>query len=162
MKYPFLLAAGFAFFSMSSLATDAGMFPNVTHGKMSYAAYQAAYENQGNSREFPKLLVFSPAGKCVGVTDGKALGADKITAFIADSLRNDHKACEVVISNKFGVSKLGKDAGTGKPEITLLVTDGAPLCTACSEFKQTLLRDSHGPLASMHLDILAVSPDQQR
>lgn len=161
MKYLPLLATCLAFFSINSPASDTGIFPNVTNGKISYDTYQAVYEHQGNSKDFPKLLVFSREGKCIGVTDGNTLNAEKITDFITDSLRRNSKACEAVQATKFGVSKLGKDSGTGKPEVILLVIDNFPFCTACNEFKQTLLRESHSSLADMHLTIMAVSLDKQ-
>ena len=151
------MSACFALFFGNAFASDLSMFPNVKESKLSYAAYQAIYENQGDSKELPKIIVFSPSGKCVGVTDGKALAADKIAAFITDSLHSDRKACRAVVSSKFGVSTLGKDSGTGKPEIDLFIIDDFPFCSACDAFKQALLRESHSTLSGMQLTIMAVN-----
>lgn len=137
------------------------MYPNVKESKISYTAYKAAFEHLGPSKELPKVLVFSPTGKCVGISDNKTPTPDNVISFITESLHNDRKACDAVTSSKFGVSKLGKDSGTGKPEIELLVIDNFPFCTACNAFKQTLLRESHSTLANMHLTIMAVSLDKQ-
>lgn len=157
MRYLISLAACLAVFSAQSLAADKDLYPNVSESKISYSAYQAAFEHLGPSKEFPKLLVFSPTGECVGVSDDKNPTPDKVISFITESLHNNHKACDAIASSKFGVPKLGKDSGTGKPEVELLVIDNFPFCTACNEFKQTLLRESHSTLANMHLTIMAVT-----
>lgn len=160
MKYLLLFAACLAFYPTLSPATSTSMYHNVEESKISYSTYQAAFEHIGPSKELPKLLVFSSTGECVGVSDDKTPTPDKVIDFITESLHNNHKACNAVTSSKFGVSKLGKGSGTGKPEIELLVIDNFPFCTACNEFKQTLLRESHSSLADMHLTIMAVSLDK--
>lgn len=152
-----LLCSGSAIADQSSM----GMFPNVSEQKISFAAYQSAYENLGASKDVPKLVVFSPTGECVGITTGKSTAAAAVVGFITDSLRKHQKKCEATISNQFGLSQPGPDSGTGKPEVYLIVFD-VPFCKACNDFKTTLLRASHSELVDMRLSIMSVVLSKQR
>lgn len=138
-----------------------GMFPNVSEHKIGFAAYTNVYEKLGTSRDVPKVIVYSSSGECVGVTDGKSIAASRLAGFITDSLRKHEKACDATISNQFGVSKPGPNAGTGKPEVYLIVFD-VPFCTACNEFKTALLRASHGELADMRISVMSVALSHQK
>lgn len=157
MKCLLTLSATLALLSGNALANPDGMFPNVKETVIPYVSYHYAYENAGPSKDLPKLIVFSPTGMCVGVTDGSTITADKMSNFISDSLRKGRKACDIVLSNKFGVSEPGTNSGTGKPEVMLFVSDSSTRCEACEGFRLALLRDSHGVLAGMHLTITTVA-----
>ena len=158
----YLLAALFLFCLDSAFANQAaGMFPNVRESNINLTVYQSTYENLGSSKDVPKLIVFSPAGVCVGVTDTKSLGASGVVGFINGSLHRHQKACDATVANQFGVSEPGPNLGTGKPEIFLIVFD-IPFCTACGEVKTALLRASHGELANMQLRIISVLLDKHK
>lgn len=142
--------------SGSSVAAGAdGMSPHVSVHKISLAAYQGTYENLGSSKDVPKIIVYSPAGECVGIATGKTLRADGFVDFVSESLRKHQKACGAVLSDQLGVTKPGPDAGTGKPEVYLIVFD-VPFCTACKEFKSAVRQASDSALPNVQFSIQEV------
>lgn len=109
-----------------------------TNSAIGFKAYEAVYKNQGASDGLPKVLVFSPKGECVGITTVGATPTVRLTAFIDDSLKLNKKNCDIVVSDKFGVTEVGKDSGTGKSSV-LLITLAESFCTACTDYKNTLI-----------------------
>lgn len=151
-----LVAAGMLLHGLPAMAgTYGSMYPNVDKGTINQEVY-STYREQGTSRTLPKLLVFSSVGECVGVSDGTLQPASMVK-FIKDSLSRHQKACAMVMSNNFGVTKVGPDSGTGKSEVRLFIGP-AETCASCDDFRIALLRASHSALADMHLNITTVEP----
>lgn len=100
--------------------------------------YKELYAIQGPSDALPKILVFSAKGECIGVATADSTPADELTGFIEKSIKSNKKKCNMIVSEKFGVTTVGNDSGTGKKSIHLIIF-GESFCTACAAYKKTLV-----------------------
>lgn len=123
---------------------------STTENSISVAAYRLLYRDVGTAGDLPKVLVFSPKGECVGVTTGPA---NELTAFITKSLSENRKQCKVVVSENFGVTKVGKDSGTNRNTV-ILVMLGESFCIACNEYRGVLSGNK-----SLNVDLKIVKID---